>query len=440
MEFLRLYIFASLILPQLLLTFALADGTPPATGWTMETAVQYALRNNPDSKIAETRIAIAKAQFDQASSSQLPQVILGSSYDQTNNPMYSFGNILNQGAFDSTIDFNNPGRTDSLKAIAEIRYRLYSGGKNRAEILSSEHFQQSQEAKKEAVLNQLSYEVVRTFQLIKQMEEMVAARQSELAAITASLKIAEARYNVGDLLRQELLNLEVQQARASENLIQARHALSLANHAFNRLLGIKEGDVILAKEPSTEQVIPKSLSFSDHPKIKMLEASIASAQSRLKASESDLLPKIDGYAKYQYDHGFVYDESGDSWMAGITLSYSLFDGGLVDAKTSEQHAIITELEENKRKVELQLNYELQKANQDLQQADEKVTVTNKMIQLAQESARLSRARFKEGVVLTSDLIDAETRLTDALMRNAQAKAQYRTAIAYQRMVVGLGQF
>ncbi len=40
---------------------------------------------------------------------------------------YSFGNILNQGAFDNSIDFNDPGRTDNLNLKAEIAYRLYNG-------------------------------------------------------------------------------------------------------------------------------------------------------------------------------------------------------------------------------------------------------------------------------------------------------------------------
>ena len=63
-----------------------------------------------------------------------------------------------------------------------------------------------------------------------------------------------------------------------------------------------------------------------------------------------------------------------------------------------------------------------------------------MMELAEESARLSRARFKEGVILASDLIDVENRLTDARVRHSLALATYRVAVADLRRAVGLPQF
>ena len=39
-----------------------------------------------------------------------------------------------------------------------------------------------------------------------------------------------------------------------------------------------------------------------------------------------------------------------------------------------------------------------------------------MVEQAEESAHLSRERFKEGLILSSELIDVENRLTDAQVR------------------------
>ena len=68
-----------------------------------------------------------------AKSTDYPMVNVSSEYGQTNNPMYSFGNILNQGAFNNSINFNNPGRTDNLQVKAQINYRLYNGGRDQAD-------------------------------------------------------------------------------------------------------------------------------------------------------------------------------------------------------------------------------------------------------------------------------------------------------------------
>jgi outer membrane protein TolC len=75
----------------------------------------------------------------------------------------------------------------------------------------------------------------------------------------------------------------------------------------------------------------------------------------------------------------------------------------------------------------------------LQQEEERLLVTERMVASASESARLARARFKEGVVLASDLIDTENRLTDSLVSHALAKTAREIAVADLRRAVGLPQ-
>lgn len=417
-----------------------ADEAPRPQLWTMEDAVRYALENSPDSRIASYRISAAKARIEQADSRLYPQFFLKTDYSQTNNPMYSFGNILNQGAFDSDIDFNDPGRTDDLKIQAELQYRLYSGGKISAALAASKYDHERIRADYQSVINQLAFAVVRSFQQIVLAQEMVETRTAALQAIQVSLHAAKARHQAGDLLRENLLDLEVQEARAREDLIQARHTLILSQHGFNNLLGIPEGPVQIADDDSTQQRVPENLIYTARPELRAIESAIAAAEEALAIARSDYLPAIDGFATYQYEYGFENDGDGDSWMAGIRLNYALFEGGRRDADTAEKKADIARLHEQRRKTELQLNYELQQAVQELRQAEQREKVTSKMVELAEEGARLSRARFKEGLVLSSHLIDVETRLTEAHMRHSRAKAMYRIAIANLRKTVGLPQF
>ena len=45
-----------------------------------------------------------------------------------------------------------------------------------------------------------------------------------------------------------------------------------------------------------------------------------------KEPRATKLPSVDAFASYQIDNGWVLDEHGDSWMAGVRLNYTLFDG------------------------------------------------------------------------------------------------------------------
>jgi len=434
----KLHLSAYLILVFLLLFFSSAIAQEKT--WTAKEAVDFALANSPDSTIARKRIEAVQAMVEQSLSGNFPQVYLSGEYSQTNNPMYSFGNILNQGEFDQSIDFNDPGRTDNLQLKAEMRYRLYSGGSITANIKAAVAHKDSSELNLAAVQNQLAFEVVKIFHLINQAKDMVNASQAALKAMTVSLEVARARFDAGDLLKQDLLNIELQVARAQENLIQANHDLALTKRGFLNLLGLTDATITIQSPVTNEQSVPDTFNFDNRPETKQIEAVIRAAQAELKKAQGAKLPVIDTFANYQVNTGTVLDGTGDSWMAGIRLNYILFDGHRTSGAIHIAQAKLLEAQARKKKVVLDMHLELEKARLGFHQAEEKLRVTGKMVDLASESARLSRIRFKEGVVLASELIDVETRMTDALVRQSGASAMRKIAVADLRRAVGLPQF
>ena len=408
--------------------------------WTAEQAVAFAIASNPDSTIAQKRMEQAVAAATMAQASDYPLVNVSTEYSQTNNPMYSFGNILNQGAFDNSIDFNDPGRTDDLQLKAQINYRLYNGGRDRAEQAAAQADINISKTDITAVHQQLGFEVVKTFQAILQAEEMVMVRQEALASIRAAHDVGQARYDAGDLLRQDLLNLELQQSRADEDLIRSRHSLELTKRIFLNLLGLREGEVTLDSEGGSQQEIPESIDYRNHYAIKRLEAMEQGVIAELEKAQGGKLPSVDAFASYQVDNGWVLDATGESWMAGVRLNYTLFDGRKSSSEIVRSQLKLQELKGLRQKTELALNLEVQQARLDYEQAKKRLNVTEKMVGVATEATRLSRARFTEGVILASDLIDFEMRLSDAQARHLAAKAGYQVAIANLRRAAGLEQF
>ena len=422
-----------------IVTLSHADSTEDKS-WTARDAVIFALQNSPDSRIAAQRISAAVAQRDMAQSAFRPRMNLSAGYDQTNNPMYSFGNILNQGSFDETIDFNNPGRTDNLNMKAELLYRFYNGGRDEARINAATSNQLSTEMDRKTTYQVLGYEVIRAFQQISQAQDQVAARQAELKAIKASLDVAVARYEAGDLLKADMLNFEVQKSRASENLIISQHRLELSKKIFLNLLGLEQGSTLIDTETDNRQTVPAQDSYEERPEITSLEAQLSRAEAELQRSQGLRYPTLDGFASYQYDYGFINEDSGDSWAAGLKLNYNLYDGQNAQAETAAQKAAYQSVKEQLTKMRLAINLEIQEAELNYNQALERRSVTEQMVQAAGESAQLSRERFKQGLILSSDLIDVELRLTDALVRQSAAKAHYEIAIANLRRAAGFQQF
>lgn len=413
---------------------------PPPPLWDAVNSVNFAKKNNPDIAVALKRIEEAEASLSQAQAVNFPLISLSGEYSQTDNPMYSFGNILNQGDFDTNIDFNDPGRTDNLRLQTTILYQLYNGGQNRADIAVSASRIRLQQIELEGTHRRLGFEVVKTYQAILQANKMVQVRQQAVDAISAAYNVGLARYEAGDLLKQDILNLELQQARAEENLIQSQHQLELTKRTFLNLLGLKDGRVALSSKEAPAQIIPTGINYKDRHELKLLKNAEEIAAAELSKAKGKKYPTIDAFANYQIDQGFITDENGASWMAGVKMNYVLYDGKNRAAQIQKAQLRLQEIKALQQKTELALNLEVQQAKLNFQQTEKRLAVTEKMVNVAEEVARLSRARFKEGVILASDLIDFEMRLSDARLRYLSAATGHRVAIANLRRVAGLDQF
>lgn len=413
--------------------------TPPT--WSAHDAVRFALANNPDSKVGRQRLIAAQAAIDLERSVQAPQVTLTSQYSQTNSPMYSFGNILNQGEFSQAIDFNDPGRTDNLSGAVQVGYRLYNGGRNKAGVQAATAQAAATQMDLSSIHAQLAFEVVKAFHSITQAEGIVQAQQAAVEAGAASLEVAKARHNAGVLLLDSVLDLEVQQSQARENLIQAEHTLALAKKIFLTLMGINKGSTNTIPEATCDiQIMPTTPNYDGRFELKNIDAMIEAAKARVRQAKAGSYPAVDGFAAYTLEHGSITGGSGDSWQAGVKLQYPLFDGHRTDSEVTRATAQLAELQEHRNKMELAISLEVERARLALRETEERLKVNEKTVSQAQESAGINRARFSEGVVLSSDLIAAENRLTESTIRRTVTKTTRRVAIADLRRAMGIPQF
>ncbi|MEW6594308.1 MAG: TolC family protein [Thermodesulfobacteriota bacterium] len=408
--------------------------------WTAEAAVRFALAHSPDARIGQARIAAAQAAIAAERAAFFPRLDVNSLYSQTTIPMLSFGNILNQGKFHQGIDFNHPGQTDNLNLGVRLSYRLFSGGRDWAGLDAAQAQELAARMERASVDAQLAFEVVRAFNLVLQQEGMIRAQQAATEATGAALAVAQARHAEGVLLKADLLDLEVQHARARENLVQARHALTVGQRIFLHLLGLAGGEVVLEPQGGAQQGAPPDRSPERRPELQGVEALIRAAQNRVRQATAGYYPTVDGYAGYGVDKGYELDGSGDAWEAGVRVQLNLFNGRQTSAEVARASAMLLEAQERKRKVELAIALEVQQAEAAWQEAQERLEVSSKSVEQAQESARINRLRFGEGVVLAADLIAVENRLTEAMVRRTVAETARRIALADLRRALGLPQF
>jgi outer membrane protein TolC len=103
----------------------------------------------------------------------------------------------------------------------------------------------------------------------------------------------------------------------------------------------------------------------------------------------------------------------------------------------EKRAQLRMAEEEARLVRLQTSLERTSAESNLHEASERVAVMTHAVELAIESANLTRLRLEQGLVLSSQLIDAENALVQARAGLAEAQADRLYATAALRRALNL---
>jgi outer membrane protein TolC len=407
-----------------------------AEPWTLDRAIPFALENSPDARVAEHRIAAARAGLDQARSAFWPQVQAVSSYIRTDNPIQVFGAALNQQAFSPTLDFNRVPDADNLNVHGLVSLPLYAGGRINSTQKSARAQTDAARHHADAVRSTLAFEVTRAFFTVHKTRDFIQATQAAVDAFEANLTIAQQRFDSGTALKHEVLDVQVRLAQAREDLARARNAHALALHSFRNLLGLQSQPVEVSDSaPALEPPPPGTSELRSE--LLAARRQVQSAEAEVSRARGGRLPHVQAFGRYDYDHGWKFDGSGNSYTAGLQAQWDLWDGHRTRSQIREARAHLSAAQELERKLLLGLDLEAEQARLNLEETTERLAVTRHSVDQASESATLTRARFEQGLALASQLIDSESALTGARVRRAEAEADHQIAIASLRKALGL---
>ena len=409
-----------------------------AEPWTLERALQQALASSPDARLAQQRMAAARAGLEQANAAFWPRVQLLSSYSGTDNPMLAFGHILNQRAYNSSLNFNDVPSVDDFNVRGLLTVPLYAGGKHTAARKAAQANTEAARQDNAAVRNALGFEVSRAFYTVLKTRQFIRAAEAGVNSYESSLATARKRLAAGSLLKTDVLDLEVRLAQAREDLVRARNSKALALRALRNLLGIEQGEIEVADSAPAANA-PDSGDFSGRPELAAANQREQAAQQQLRGAKGGYLPRVSVFGSLDYDYGWKYDNGGGSYAAGAMLQWDLWDGKLTHAKVEEANANLESAREEQRKLRLALDLEVEQARLELKAAEERLKVTKEAVGQAAESAELTRARFEQELALSTQMIDAESALIAARVRRAEAEADQQIAVAALRKALALPQ-
>lgn len=420
----------------LITTLAAVSALHGAETLSLSQAISRALADSPDARIAASRIEGSRAMLTQARAAFQPQVRVQSGYIRTNQPVSVFGMALNQRRFSPGLNFNDVPDADNWMSGATLTLPLYAGGKNVAGRDAALAALSASQHGAAAVRQVLAFEVTRTFLMIHKTRALIEAAQAAVGSFESNLKLSEKRIEAGTALKTDALDLELRLAEAREDLARTKNANTLTRQSLAMLLGMETGEVDASASLPQLQA-PSSSQTASRPEVLATESVAQAAAARIRQAAAGWKPSVNAFGSTEHNRGGKFDGNGTNYTVGVMAQWDVWDGNLTRGRVNEAEADYQAAQETVRRQRLAVTLEVQQARSALREADERLTVSAKSVQLAEESVKLTRERFETGLALAAQLIDAETALTAARVRRVEADTDRRVAIAALRRALGM---
>ncbi|MBI3650911.1 MAG: TolC family protein [Acidobacteria bacterium] len=416
-----------------------------AADLTLPLAVDVALRANPLMRATSAGREIADAQVNEARAARLPLLQLGETVSRSNNPVFVFGSLLEQGKFGASnfalAALNNPPALTNLRTTITLKLPLFDQRQSATRIAQAQLRQQQADTQTEQMQQQIRFEVLRTFYgvLLAKTRKEVADEAVKMAA--ADVKRSGDLVDTGMAVTSDLLSAEVQLADFRQQQIQAEGDIVIAVAALNTALGAS----VNAPQTISGQLLEKAfvveapevllrLALEHRPDYMRAGLSVRVAEKQTTGTRSERLPRVDVFTSAGVSSSNFTTGSSD-YLLGASVTFNLFDAGRKE-RLRQSQAAETIASAELESLANQIRFEVVRAYQQYLSARQRLTVAAQVIHQADEALRIVQARYHAGLTTMNEVLQAETMRFRARM-NVLA-ARYDHYIGYANVLLASG--
>ncbi len=341
-----------------------------------------------------------------------------------------------------------PNIPDNYRTRAGLTLPVYTGGRVQGEIRAADHNRDAAGRDLEAGVKDLVLEASSAYWQLVTARESARVLAEAVAAFEAHLKQTKDRQQLGMAARNEVLLVQVERDRAELSRLAADGAAEVANANLVRLVDLPPGSEVEPIEPLASPARPRpdlealvKEALDGRPEAAALRSRAAAAQAAVKVARSATLPQASLSAGYDFARPNArilppVEEWKGSWSVGVSLSIRAFDGGRTSAAAAQARAQAAAVRHQLEDLERRIRLEVTSRVLDLGTSRATVEVAERNLEAAQESLRVSRDRYHEGLIASFELLDAETALLRAGLDRTTAATQLRLAQASLERAVG----
>jgi outer membrane protein len=405
---------------------------------TLDAALTFAAEHNPALHRVREQFAEQEGVLVEVRARQLPAVEVSGSYRRVDESL-----------------LKGPGGTlltddQSWQADVVVSQAIYAGGAIRSSIKASAEQLEAARLSVAAAVNDTLLTVRERFYGVLLSREIIRVREEALVVLEGELARARQRQQIGAGSDFDLLRAEVAAANARPPLIRARNDYRTAQDLLRIALGAPSGSdaeetdldvqghlALPAWQPALADMIVGA--NEKRPELRAQERIVDAAQYAVDAARAGNRPQVGVFAGYGIQKKSYVSSLHDTvngWSAGVQTSWSIFDGRETAGRVQQARSRVQQARLGAEELRLEIDVEVRRAHSSLVEATELLSASEKVVEQARESLRISQARLEAGSATQLDVLAAQSALTEASFNLARAEHDHAVAIARLRRAIG----
>lgn len=431
-----------LLFSILIFTFGRTYGQS-AYAMGLDECVNYALTNHPDIKVAELAIKDADWQIKENKGYGLPQLAGGVDYQYFIQRPGIPQSALFPGGTDDKVYFNAyHGLTPNL-SLNQLFYSRDYGIALRASQTYRDYAQSGLTLARQNV----RFQVIDAYLPTLIITESVDILDKNISSIEKLLNETSAINKAGfaeqlDVDRLEL-SLSVLRSDRSNLLRQQEIVVNVLKFAMgmpvsDSLVPADDLDALLIKYADTD--LSSQINYMNRAEYLQILKGRELGLLDVDRNSKTWIPTVSGFLQYSpgWQGGFGTDPKWffiPSAMTGVSLYFSIWDGGITKAKRERARIGVEEIDQQKRQLENAIILEVDNARKQYVNALERVSNQRKNLTLAERIFDTTQTKYKAGVGSSFEVVQAEQavytaqkNVIDALYDLVLAKSAVKKAL------------
>lgn len=407
---------------------------------TLQDALHFALKESHEAKKSQLDVENSEYKIDEVRARALPQI--NGSAGLTYNP------ILQKSALPG--DFvGKPGETLLIafgqkwngNAALSLNQTLFDNSVItglKAAKTTKEFYQLNAQLTDEQIIE----EVATTYYRILIQRQQLHNVDSTIKNTQKVLSILKGLYDNGLAKKIDVDRIEVNNSNLNSQRQQMVNAIDLLQNQLKFYMGMDIRTPVVIPDFNLSQIRPVAVPEDAIDLSNRTELSILNSQKKLleyqkDAVKSEYMPSLSLSGSYSYqglgDKFPVFNgpKNGVNWFdvaaVGLNLRVPIFNGFATRSRIKQADISIKKLEQDIGQAQLALNLDYENAKTQLNNSIITLNAQEKNMDLAMQVYHNTENNYNNGLATLTDLLQAETSLTESQSNHSKALLDYKVA-------------